>query len=295
MHAMNTPLRLIGLGLAAGVLLLLASQSTLAQPKIPGEYAVNGFAIGCQAYTFNRFTVFEAIEKTAQAGGRIIEFYPGQMLSKEEPAVIWNHNAPDEVIAKVKAKLAQYKIKAVNYGVVPIPKDEAGARKVFEFAKKMGLRSVTTESTESIDTIEKLVKEYNIAVGYHNHPRQPKNPNYKVWDPNYIAQLVKGRDKRIGACADTGHWARSGVKPLEGLTILKGRIISSHLKDLNEFGKPDAHDVPYGTGMCDIKGCLTELKAQRFKGNIAIEYEYNWENSVPEVTKCIEFVKNYRK
>jgi len=116
-----------------------------------------------------------------------------------------------------------------------------------------------------------------------------------VWDPNYIAQLVKGRDRRIGACADTGHWARSGVKPLEGLAILRGRIISSHLKDLNEFGKPDAHDVPYGSGVCDIRACLTALKAQGFKGNIAIEYEYNWDNSVPDVAKCIEFVKNYRK
>ncbi len=292
---MNTPSRLIALQLTAGLLLVLTSKNAPAQPKIPREYTINGFAIGCQAYTFNHFTVFEAIEKTAQAGGRVIEFYPGQKLSQEEPTVLWNHNASDEIIAKVKARLAQFNIKAVNYGVVPIPEDEAGARKIFDFAKKMGLRAVTTESTESIDTIEKLVKEYDIADGYHTPPRRPNDPKYKVWDPNYIAQLVKGRDERIGACADTGHWARSGIKPLEGLEILKGRIISSHLKDLNEFGKPDAHDVPYGTGVCDIKGCLTALKVQGFEGNIAIEYEYNWENNVPEVAKCIEFVKDYRK
>ncbi len=35
------------------------------QPPIPDECKINGFAIGCQAYTFNRFTAFEAIEKTA--------------------------------------------------------------------------------------------------------------------------------------------------------------------------------------------------------------------------------------
>ncbi len=66
---MHTPLRL---ELAAGMLLVLASQNSPSQPKIPKEYTLSGFAIGCQAYTFNRFTVFEAIEKTAQAGGRII-------------------------------------------------------------------------------------------------------------------------------------------------------------------------------------------------------------------------------
>jgi hypothetical protein len=122
---------MISLGFAVGTLVAPAFRSAPAQPKIPKEYTINGFAIGCQAYTFNRFTVFEAIEKTAQAGGKIIEFYPGQKLSKEEPAVIWDHNASDEVIAKVKAKLGQYGIKAVNYGVVPIPKDEAGARRIF--------------------------------------------------------------------------------------------------------------------------------------------------------------------
>src|SRR5262245_11878242 len=83
---------------------------------IPEEFKQNGFAIGCQAYSFNKYTVFEAIEKTAQAGGKVIEFYPGQKLSKEEPNVTWDHKASDEVIAKVQAKLKAHGIKAVNYG-----------------------------------------------------------------------------------------------------------------------------------------------------------------------------------
>ena len=279
-------------GLTLLTLTALAALRTSAQPAIPAEYKTSGFAIGCQAYTFNRFTVFEAIEKTAQAGGKVIEFFPGQKLSKAEPTVSWSHDAPDDVIAKVKAKLAEHKIKAVNYGVVGIPNNEAGARKIFEFAKKMGLRGITTESTDSIDVIEKLVKEFDVTVGYHNHPRQPNNPNYKVWDPNYIAELVKNRDPRIGSCADTGHWVRSNLKPVDCLKILKGRVMSSHLKDLNQEG-PDGHDVPYGTGVSNIKGALDELKAQGFGGNISIEYEYNWDNSVPEVTQCIDFVKRY--
>jgi sugar phosphate isomerase/epimerase len=263
-----------------------------AETKIPEEYKTGGFFIGCQAYTFNRYTVFEAIEKTAAAGGKVIEFYGGQKLSKEEPNVTWDHNASPEVIQKVKDQLAKYHIKAVNYGVIGIPKDEAGARKIFDFAKTMGLRAVTTESVDAIDTIEKLVKEYDIMVGFHDHPRRPDNPDYRMWDPNYILSVVKGRDPRIGACADTGHWVRSGLKPVDCLRILKGRIISSHLKDLDHRG-PDAHDVPYGTGVSDIPGILQELRAQKFDGNISIEYEYNWEHSVPEVAQCIGFVRGY--
>src|SRR5258707_9081883 len=168
---MTPPLKLIhAIGIAA--VALTTTLNLRSEVKIPDEYKQGGFAIGCQAYTFNRFTVFEAIDKTAEAAGKAIEVFPGQKLSKEEPNVKWDHNASDETIAKVKAKLAEHKIMPVNYGGVGIPKDEAGARKIFEFAKKMGLRAVTTESTDAIDTIEKMVKEYDIMVGFHDHPRR---------------------------------------------------------------------------------------------------------------------------
>ena len=278
----------LGTALAA-----ILTATTVSAEKIPVEFKTSGFALGCQAYTFNRFSVFEAIEKTAQAGGKVIEFYPGQKLSPGQPDVKWDHNASDEVIEKVKAQLARHHIKAVNYGVVGISRDEAEARKIFEFAKRLGLYGVTTESVEAIDTIEKLVKEYDICVGFHDHPKSATDPNYRMWDPNYILSLVRDRDRRIGSCADTGHWVRSGLKPVACLRILKGRIVSSHLKDLNEFGKLEAHDLPYGTGVSDVPAILDELKRQGFEGNISIEYEHNWDSSVPDVAQCIGFVRGY--
>jgi sugar phosphate isomerase/epimerase len=273
-------------------LALASTISARAETKIPDEYKTGGFFIGCQAYTFNRFTVFEAIEKTAAAGGKVIEFFPGQKLSKEEPTVAWDHNASDEIIQKVKEQLAKYHLQPVNYGVVGVPKNEDEARKLFKFAKTIGLRAITTESVDAIDTIEKMVKEFDIMVGFHDHPRRPGDANYKMWDPNYILSVVKDRDPRIGSCADTGHWVRSNLKPVDCLRILKGRIISSHLKDLNEFG-PKANDVPYGEGVADVPAILQELRNQGFTGNISIEYEYHWENSSPEVGQCIGFVRGY--
>ena len=271
---------------------VVAPFSLRAENKIPEDCKTGGFFIGCQAYTFNHYTVFEAIEKTAEAGGKVIEFYPGQRLSKEAPGVSWDHKASAETIQKVKDKLAACKVTAVNYGVVEIPKDEAAARKIFEFAKTLQLYAITTESVGSLDTIEKLVKEYDIKVGFHDHPKQANNPNYKMWDPNYVLSVVKDRDERIGSCADTGHWVRSGLKPVECVRILKGRIISSHLKDLNEMS-PEAHDVPFGAGVSDIPAILSELQAQGFTGNISIEYEHHWENSTPEVGQCVGFVRGY--
>jgi len=272
------------------VLFVACTAGLLAAP-IPDAFKVGGFAIGCQAYSFNRFTAFEAIEKCEQTGGKIIEFATTQRVSKEDNTK-WDHTASDELIARVKEKLAKHGIRAVNYGVVPIPKDEAEARKIFEFAKKLDLYALTTESTDAIDTIEKLVKEYDIRVCFHEHARQPNNPGYKIWDPAWLRDFLTGRDARIGACADIGHWQTSGIAALDGVKTLSGRILSMHMKDRMELG-PGQHDCIFGTGKADVGAILGELRKQGFEGNIAIEYEFNWDNSVPDIAQCIGFVRGW--
>jgi len=273
-------------------LAFLSGTRLFALNEIPAEYRIGPFAIGCQAYTFHRFTLFEAIEKTAATGGRLIELFPGQKLSTNSDVKV-DHNASDDVINQIKAKLEKHKIRAVNYGVVGLPNNEQECRKVFEFAKKLGLYAVTSEpAADAMDLIEKLVKEYDIAMAIHNHPKQANNPNYKYWDPDYILSLVQHRDKRLGSCADLGHFARSGVKPVDALKKLEGHVISSHLKDIRPAG-PRGADLPYGTGESDIVGVLNEFQRQGFKGNISVEYESNLDNNVGEVGQCIGFVRGY--
>ena len=269
----------------------LALSSTRAA-TFPDELKVGGFAVGCQAYTFNRFSVFEAIEKTASTGAKVIEFFPGQKLSTTEPDVKFGHDATPEVWEKVKAKLKEAGITPVAYGVVGLSKDEAASRKVFEFAKSFGIRVINTESVDAIDTFEKLVKEYDIKVGFHDHPKRPNDESYKLWDPNYILSVVKDRDPRIGSCADIGHWVRSGLKPIDCVKILKGRIVSSHMKDLHA-PLPSGHDVHWGEGVSGVKEVLDEYKAQGFEGPISVEYEYNWDANVEDAKACIAFVRVY--
>ncbi len=275
--------------------LCLAAVSLTQAAPIPESAKVGQFFAGCQAYSFNRFSTLEAIEKTAEAGGKTIEFYPGQRLRPDNKDLKWNHDATPEVIAEVKAKLAEKGVTAVAYGVVRLGADEAANRKVFEFCKTMGISVIVTEpDVNALDQIEKLVKEYDIKMAIHNHPMRPMDRAYKFWDPNYVLELVKDRDPRMGACADTGHWVRSGLKPVECIRILKGRIFDSHLKDLNAFGDPKAHDLPYGEGVSDVAAILAEYAAQGYPGPLHVEYEFNWDNSVPDITKCLEFVKNWK-
>jgi sugar phosphate isomerase/epimerase len=278
---------------SAPTAVLLGEGRAHAAEPVPDTNRIGGFAIGCQAYSFNRFSVMEAIEKTAQAGGKTIEFYPGQRVGPDPKGPHLEANAPDDVLAQVKAQLDKFGIRPVAFGVVGLGKNEASNRQVFEFAKKMGLMTITTEPDASaLDLIEKLVKEYDIRVAIHNHPKRDNDANYRYWDPKYVLSLVKDRDPRIGSCADTGHWTRSGIKPIDAIKLLKGRVLGSHLKDLNEFS-PRAHDMPYGTGVGQMSVVLEELRRNKFDGHISIEYEYNWDNSVPEIAQCIGYVRGW--
>jgi sugar phosphate isomerase/epimerase len=256
------------------------------------EYRVGGFVLGCQAYTFHRFSAFEAIEKTASVGGKAIEFYPGQSLSPEEKNIKITPDVSDDVIARLKDRAKEYGLLIVNFGVVSIPRDEAGARRVFEFAKKLGVRAITIEpSADQIDLIEKLIKEYDIAAGIHCHPKRSEKPDYKLWDPHYVFSLVKDRDPRFGVCADVGHWTRSSVDAVAALKLFEGRVISVHLKDIKESGNPDAGDLPIGLGVTNVKGILRELRRQKFDGNISLEYERDWENTLQDIAQCVGYVR----
>ena len=249
------------------------------------------FVASVQAWTFNKFTAVEAVAKTAQAGGKFIEFYPGQRVSAASD-VAMGPDMDGQASTAVRAALEQYGVKPVAFGVTDIPKETTQARKLFAWAKSMGIGVINTESVGSIDTIEAMVKEFDIKVGFHDHPKRADDPNYRMWDPHYIVSIVKNRDKRIGSCADTGHWVRSGIKPVDALRILKGRVVSSHLKDLNEF-TPNGHDVVYGLGVSNIPGILDEFKKQGFTGPASVEYEHNWDDSVTEVAGCLGFVRGY--
>lgn len=255
---------------------------TIAKQKLDTSAAERaGWKLGTQTYTFNRFTFFEAIDKAASVGLKYAEAYPGQKISASIEGSI-GPGMTDEQIRLVKEKLDSAGVKLTAFGVVGLSKDEAESRKTFEWCKTFGIQVINTEVREdAFDTVEKLAAEYQIKIGLHNHPE----PSY-YWNPDTVLKAIEGRSAWIGACADTGHWLRSGLNPVECLKKLEGKVVSFHFKDLNQMGK-GAHDVPWGTGVADVPAIIAEMKRQGFKGPISVEYEHNWLESLPEVGQCV--------
>lgn len=237
-----------------------------------------GLKLSLQCWTLRALTFFEVIDKASGLGVKYLEMYPGQTLkpgSKEKVG----RNMSADASAEVKKKLAAAGIKLVAYGVDGIPNDEAGARKVFEWAKDMGIEVLVTETTPT-DMHDKLCNEFKIKMALHNHP--------KTWPPDQVLKACAGRSKWIGSCSDTGHWMRADFVPVDMFKKLEGRVLHAHFKDLNEFGK--GHDVAWGTGRGNMRGMMEELKRQGYKGYLSIEFEYgDLKHLDTNLPLCVEF------
>jgi sugar phosphate isomerase/epimerase len=247
-----------------------------------------GWQAGIQLYTFRSISFYEALGKIAALGVRHVE--PGFFLPLDgkRPELTTSEKLSPELRKEMKQRMADLGIDMPNY-YADVNTDRDAAVKAFEFAKEMGVQTIVAEPpSEAFDMVEKLCDEFAINLAIHNHPKSPQS---RYWNPDNVVAVCKGRGKRIGACCDTGHWVRSGLKPLECLKKMEGRIITFHLKDVGEWGKPEARDVPLGQGRADYAGVLKELKRQNFRGLMTIEYEHESPQLVEDIAQCLAFVE----
>lgn len=250
-------------------------------PSMPADEL--GWQLALHARTFQRFPLFEAMDKTAALGIKYMSLSASVNLEGTNPVQLVELS--DQQIQTIKKRADSNGLTFVN-AYVPFPADEARCRKSFEFARKLGIDMLVGEpSPEALDTVEKLCREYNIRVAIHDHPKPSQ-----YWNPQNVLDAIKGRSPLLGACADTGHWVRSGLDPVECLKTLHGHIFCLHFKDLDRKSR-NAHDVPWGTGVGQCKAMMVELKRQGFRGAYCIEYEYHWETSTPEIAECARFFK----
>ncbi len=235
-----------------------------------------GFRLGVQMWTFRMFSFADALNKVDSAGIKNIEAFWGQNLGGGMPGA-FGIDMSAGTRNKVKQLLQSKKIQVVAMGVIS-PKDKNEWIKAFELAKEFGLSYITSEPNKAHwDMIDSLAGAYGIKVAIHEHPRP--NP---YWHPDSALAAIKGR-ANIGACADIGHWERSGIKAVDALKMLDGHLVGVHLKDIIKFNDTEAADTTVSQGVIDIPAVMNELKRQNFNGMLSIEHESNWYHSLPDV------------
>ena len=244
--------------------------------------------VGAQSYTFHRFTFVETLDKLQSLDLQYVEIYFGQRLGEGFDDQRMSFGMDKDTRTKVLEAAKARNVKIFASGVVVCDNEEEWEQ-LFGFAKEMGISIITCEpKPEHLDWVEKLANQYQIDVAIHNHP-QPSN----YWHPDILMAALEGRSPRMGVCADVGHWKREGIDPVKALEQVGSRLKSLHFKDIKapEEGETEQHDVIWGTGICDVPAMLQVLKNVHFTGLMAIEYEHNWDNSVPDIKECLEMMK----
>ncbi|HEX3314437.1 MAG TPA: sugar phosphate isomerase/epimerase [Gemmataceae bacterium] len=247
----------------------------------------DGFAIGMQSYTFRNFNLEQALVRTADLGLRHIELYNGHLPT----------NASDAQIEAAKNLMRQHHITPFAFGVEHFSNNDAANRRLFEFARKLGIRNLTADpDPNSFDSLDRLCEEFDINIAIH--PHGPQGARLHRWySAEVILDAVRSHNRRIGTCLDTGHLIHSAIAPFnrhldpaQQVRAMGARNFGIHLKDHNNMTE---RDVVFGRdgGVLNVLSVLQALRDVNFRGYISIEYEANAANPTPDVRACLDVLK----
>ncbi len=246
-----------------------------------------GWQLSVQLYTYRRFPLFEALDMVAALGIRHIEPLTALKVDGQRPDVRANEDMPADVRNELKARLADRGmfLSSIFAQFTGAPDQ---ARRLFEFCKETGAGTIVAEPpADALDLIEKLCDEHRINVAFHNHARG-QSP---YWKPEQVLDACRNRTERMGACADAGQWARSGLDPVESLRKLKGRILSFHLKDIAKKNEPSSRNTVFGEGEGDFAKVLRELKRLGYRGLTTIDFEHDTPALQEDMARNVKYVE----
>lgn len=235
-----------------------------------------GFPVGVQSYSLRQFELPEALRHLHGMQVHYVE-YAGKHCPNQ---------ATDAELANILKLTSDAGLKVSAHGVNRFTKDHDANKNVFDFAKKLGIRTITADpAPDAFDSLDKLVAEYDIRIAIHNH-----GPTHRYNKVESVASAIKGHDKRIGACVDCGHYLRSGEDPVKCVLTLGDRVYGVHLKDEAEMNTPKSSNVVLGKGHLDLVGLFKALRQVTFPadGALSLEYEANPQNPIDEMKACLE-------
>jgi len=253
-----------------------AAPSEAANPSKAAD-PYKGLKVGVTSYTLRRFSLDETIRIVKELGLKYIalkDVHLKMTLTKEE-------------LQAAARKIQAAGLTLMGGGVVYLAKEEAAARKGFEYARDAGMPLISASfDPTALPIVEKLAKEFGIRVAIHNH-----GPGDTVFPSALGAhEKIKGMDKRMGLCLDVGHTVRQGEREVETIRAVKDRILDFHIKDVN---RRDAKGttVVMGKGVIDLPGVLKALLEMKYPGHVALEYENDTKDLVADVAECFAYIR----
>lgn len=246
--------------------------------------AAKDWKFGSALWTFHTFNFPDALDKVDSAGLTFIEPNTFHKTGPELKDSLILQLSSDG-IEKLKTMIGKKGLKVESIYIVGDSTIQSW-KKQFDIAKQFGVKFVTTEPPLNMwDSIDSLAGAYNLKLAIHEHWKGVSH----YWNPDTVLMAIKGHPN-FGACADLGHWPKSGIDPVEAVKKLSGHIFIVHLKDIAAFNDPKLKDVPVGTGVVKFPEVFAELKKQNFKGYIYIERDAeDLPSNLPSVLQTVKY------
>lgn len=272
-------------------MILLSSCGESSEDVSEGELMVDvhsQWETGVALYSFNRFSLSEALDLANEAGTNYVEGFSFHNLGD---------NFNDRSMMELSDGELQEMKDMIEGGGLKMHSLYAGANSAseweqyFALSDELGLKFLVGEpEPEYWDMLDSLAGVHGIKIAIHQHAKGES----RFWHPDSVLVALEGRPN-FGVCGDLGHWVRSGIDPVEALAQLEGHLISIHAKDLDEFGNIEANDVRIGSGVIDYKAVGEELERQDFKGKVYVETEHDWEDNLESVRFAVDYLNRLRE
>jgi type 1 glutamine amidotransferase len=173
-----------------------------------------GWRVGVPGESLRPLTLSEALPKYDLASVASIEASSTQIVSAEIPKKLDYRLQPGERNAVVY-RLRELNEQILAYRVDALGSDAATRRKVFEFAKAINAPTIIVAAgTAPPAELDALAGELAINVAIDSRT-----------DLKATVAALEGRSARMGVAADLGAWTQAGIKPVEGLALVKNRLM----------------------------------------------------------------------
>ena len=250
------------------------AQAAVAKPE---KDPCHGLKLGLTSYTLRKFTLDQAIAITLEAGVKYISLKDVHLPLKSTA----------EECKAVHDKIESAGLQLMGGGVIYLKNNEQEIRNAFEYAKAAGMPTmICSPEPDSLDTVERFAKEFQVRVAIHNHGTSDK----KYPSPLDVLRLINDRDPLMGICMDIGHTVAIGQDPVPIIEQCATRLYDFHIKDVSQAnGKGKTVEV--GRGIIDIVAVLRVLIKINYGYHLALEYEASADAPVPGMRESFGYIR----
>ena len=218
---------------------------------------------------------------------------------------------PEELrVEEIEAAFARHGLKAANLGTYfgqslspdstqqEIDAEIERMARGIDIAKRLGSRSIRVQPgrdrahatahalTPFFRQVAKMAAEHNIYVGIETHGGITSDP------PAMAEFCSKVGHGNFGVIYDPCNLAAVGVDYVEAYRSLKECTVHVHLKD-GHLQDGAWRRVMFGDGTIDMAWILTQLEADGYAGDFALEYEVA--EIEPPATGLIKWLQRYEE